>query len=69
MDIHVSMQCAVVLAVMDQNSYSPEFDPILLPPGPRLEDHVWVLTVHISDTFGATTVVILRAKIGQNDCV
>ena len=52
-----------------QNLYSPDFEPIYLPPGPELADYVHIITVKISDTYGATTVVILRAKIGKIDCV
>ena len=36
-----------------------------LPRGPALADHVWTLTVRIFDIYWSTTVVVLRAKIGE----
>ena len=44
---------------------STEFDPITLPPGPALEDHVWILTVKIRDRYWSTTTEDVRVKIGE----
>ena len=48
-----------------ENSYSNVFEPLYLPRGPDLADHVWTFTIRIIDTRWSTTVVYVRAKVGE----
>ena len=48
-----------------QDSQSPIFEPIYLPPSPNLQDIVYTLTVRVFDVYWSTATVELRVKIGS----